>query len=61
MVRLPDVEGDELELSSHAGERTLVVDGVPQHGSVPALERDEHVVRARRIAGDAFEVEVDPL
>ncbi len=61
VIRLPGVEGDELELSSHAGERTLVVDGVPQHGSIPALERDEHAVRARRIAGDVFEVEVDPL
>ncbi len=61
IVRLPDVEGHELELSCHAGERTLVVDGEPQFGSIPALERDEHVVRARRIAGDAFEVDVDPL
>jgi hypothetical protein len=61
VMRLPGVEGDDLELSSHAGERTLVVDGAPQHGSIPALERDEHAVRARRIAGDAFEVDVDPL
>ena len=28
--RLPDVEGDEIELSSHDGERTLVVDGEPR-------------------------------
>jgi hypothetical protein len=61
IVLLPNVEGHELELSSHAGERTLVVDGEPQFGSIPALEREEHVVRARRIAGDAFEVDVDPL
>jgi hypothetical protein len=61
IIRLPNVEGDELELSSHGGERTLMVDGEPQFGSVPALERDEHVVRAHRIGGDAFEVEVDPL
>jgi hypothetical protein len=61
IVRLPNVEGDELELSSHAGERTLLVDGEPRFGSIPALEREEHVVRARRIAGDVFEVDVDPL
>lgn len=61
VVRLPGVEGQELELSSHAGERTLVVDGEPVLGTIPALERDEHVVRVHRIAGDAFEVDVDPL
>lgn len=61
VVQLPGVAGQELELSSHAGERALVVDGEPQFGSIPALERDDHVVRARRIAGDAFEVDVDPL
>ena len=61
IVRLKGVEGEEIELASHRGERTLTVDGEPQFGSIPALERDEHVVRARRIAGDAWEVEVDPL
>ncbi len=61
IVRLRGVEGEEIELASHRGERTLTVDGEHQFGSIPALERDEHVVRARRIAGDAWEVEVDPL
>lgn len=61
VVRLPGLEGQALELSSHDGERELVVDGEPVFGTVPALERDEHVVRAHRIAGDAFEVDVDPL
>jgi hypothetical protein len=61
VVRLPGLDGQEIELSSHAGERSLVVDGEEQFGSVPSLERPEHVVRARRIAGDAWEVEIDPL
>lgn len=61
IVRLPDVEGEEIELSSHDGERSLLVDGVPAFGSIPALERPEHVVRARRVDGDAWEVETSPL
>jgi hypothetical protein len=61
VVRLPGVEGQEIELSSYGEERILVVDGVREFGSIPALERPEHVVRARRIAGDAWEVETAPL
>lgn len=61
IVRLPGVEGQEIELSSYGGERTLVVDGTHEAGTIPALERPEHVVRARRVAGDAWEVDVDPL
>ena len=61
VVRLPGVEGQEIELSSYGDERTLVVDGVREFGSIPALERPEHVVRARRIVGDAWEVETAPL
>jgi hypothetical protein len=61
IVRLPGVAGDEIELSSIGGERTLVVDGAREFGTIPALELPEHVVRARRIAGEAWEVEIDPL
>ena len=61
IVRLPNVDGEEIELSSHEGERTLLVDGEPAFGSIPALERPEHVVRARRIDGDAWEIETSPL
>ena len=57
IVELPGVEGEEIELSSHGDERTLVVDGEREFGSIPALERPDHVVRARRIVGDAWEVE----
>jgi hypothetical protein len=59
--RLPGVAGDELELAVHGAERTLVVDGRPAFGSVPALERPEHVVRASRLDGDIWEVAFDPL
>jgi hypothetical protein len=61
VVRLPGVTGEEIELTSYGGERTLLVDGAREFGSIPALERPEHVVRARRIADDAFEVETAPL
>ncbi len=61
VVRLPNIEGEEIELSSHEGERTLLVDGASAFGSIPALEQPEHVVRARRIDGDAWEVESSPL
>jgi hypothetical protein len=60
-VELPGVAGDEIELSTHGSERTLVVDGRPAFGSIPALERPEHVVRASRIDGDTWEVAFDPL
>ncbi len=60
-VTLPGTVGEEIELSSHEGERTLVVDGEHVFGSIPALERPEHVVRARRIVDDVWEVEVHPL
>jgi hypothetical protein len=58
---LPGVQGEEIELTVHDGERTLVVDGAPIFGSIPQLERDEHAVRARRIVGDVWEVEIHPL
>jgi hypothetical protein len=60
-------EGDELMLSEHGGNRTLVVDGASAFGSVPELEQigrrhgDAYVVRARRIDGDLWEVATDPL
>ena len=58
---LPAVRGDEVELSLHDGERTLVIDGRPEFGSIPALERANHVVRARRVDGELWEVAFDPL
>jgi hypothetical protein len=61
IVHLPDATGEEIELTSHDGERTLLVDGERTFGSIPQLERPEHVVRASRLDGDAWEVEVAPL
>jgi hypothetical protein len=61
IVRLPDVSGEEIELSSHEGERTLLIDGERSFGSIPALERPEQSVRARRIAGEDWEVEIHQL
>jgi hypothetical protein len=61
VVDLPGVDGEEIELASHGGERTLRVDDERVFGSIPALERDDRVVRARRIAGDMWEVESTPL
>ncbi|MBV8395816.1 MAG: hypothetical protein JO064_06110 [Actinobacteria bacterium] len=61
VVALPGVAGHELELSVRDGARSLLVDGEPSFGSIPALERPDHVARARRIAGDRWEVRIDPL
>jgi hypothetical protein len=61
VLDLEGVAGDEIELTMHGGERTLVVDGEPSFGTIPQLERPEHVVRARRIDGALWEVTVDKL
>src|SRR5439155_6680201 len=56
VVELPGIAGEELELAAHGGERTVLVDGERASGGFPALERPGHVVRARRIDGDLWEV-----
>ena len=61
VVELPGVAGDEIELASHGDERVLRVDGERSFGRIPALERPDHVVRARRIDGELWEVEAAPL
>jgi hypothetical protein len=61
VVELPDVAGEELELTMSDGEHTLMIDGERRFGSIPALERPGHVVRARRIDGDLWEIETAPL
>ncbi len=61
LISLPGVGGREIELSTHGDERTLLVDGEQTFGSIPALERPDHVVRARRVDREMWEVEVDPL
>ena len=61
VVELPGTAGEELELTAHGEERTLLVDGERAFGGLPALERPGHVVRARRIDGDLWEVDTAPL
>jgi hypothetical protein len=62
-----DADADELELTATDGERVLTVDGERAFGSVPELERigsragAVYVVRARRLDGRVWEVDVAPL
>jgi hypothetical protein len=59
--------GEEIELVTTADERVLTVDGSRVFGSEQALERlgqaegQHYVVRARRLDGDLWEIEADPL
>jgi hypothetical protein len=62
------VDGDSLELGVHAGERAVVVDGMPAFVRLASLERlaearglDEYAIRAERIDGALWEVTVAPL
>ncbi len=62
VVRLPEVDGTELELSRHGDERTLVVDGLRRFGSIPALEREgNYAILARRLIRDLWEIEASLL
>jgi hypothetical protein len=64
VMELPDPGGDEVELSVHGGEKTLVVDGNRLFGTIPELEAlggGDAVIRASRLDGDLWEVRVDPL
>jgi hypothetical protein len=62
-----DPGGDEFTLTVRHGERELLVDGARTFGSMPALERlaearhDAYAVRAARLEGDLWEVEISPL
>src|SRR5262249_50394847 len=67
VVRIPDLDGDEAELAVTNADRILRVDGRTTFGRLPELERvgegrgSEYVVRARRLDGDAWEVEASAL
>lgn len=66
-VELPDVSGEELMLTMQDGTRSLTVDGAPEFGSVPALQRlagerfESYVATATRLEGDIWEVRITPL
>lgn len=67
VAELPDAQGEELNLTMQDGSRTLLVDGSPEFGSVPALERvageryESYVALAKRLDGDLWEVRITPL
>jgi hypothetical protein len=62
-----EADGDELELVTVEGGHTLTVDGTRAFGTIPELDRigggegEQSVVRARRLDGNLWEVEADPL
>src|SRR5262249_17192428 len=59
--------GEELMLTRQDGTKTLTVDGVPEFGTVPELERyaadryDSFIAEAKRLDGNLWEVRVSPL
>jgi hypothetical protein len=68
VVDIPDdLGGEELTLTARDGEQTLLVDGQPVFGSIPALEQvgaaraGSYVVEGRRLGGSLWEVRVSPL
>lgn len=66
IVALPEIEADEVELTVVAGERSVSLDGETSSGPLLALDglvedRGDVVVRAERVDGDLFAVDVFPL
>lgn len=67
VIELPGLRGAEAELVVTRDGRTLRVDGLPAFDRIPALEAagaavgTEHVVRAMRLVGEAWEVEATAL
>jgi hypothetical protein len=67
LVELPaHTVGDEIELAMRDGERTVTVDGMRSFAAVPELETlgeryADYVVRARRLEGSAWQVDVEAL
>ena len=62
-----DPGGDEVTITVRDGEREVLVDGARTFGGVRGLERlaagrhDSYALRAERLDGDLWEVEVSPL
>jgi hypothetical protein len=66
IVRIPELEADEIDLTVVDGERTLTVGGAVTTKAVPALDAlaDEHdsvALHAERVDGDLYAVDVFPL
>jgi hypothetical protein len=62
-----EVPGDSVSLSRQGGERTLLVDEQPGWSSIPTLEalgaarHEDFALRAERLDGNLWAVEVNPL
>jgi hypothetical protein len=62
-----DVRGDSVEVVRDEAGARIRIDGLPSLDAMPELERlgearaQSYVVRAQRLAGQHFEVEVEPL
>jgi hypothetical protein len=60
-------EGQDLTLTSRDGSHELLVDGIQEFGSIPALERlaegrgGSYVVQGHRLVDNLWEVRVTPL
>jgi hypothetical protein len=67
LLELSEANGEELTLTMQDGNRSLTVDGLPEFGSAPELERfaaerfDSYVAVANRLDGHLYEVRVSPL
>ena len=66
IVALPGVGADEVELTVVDGERTLTIGDEQTGDALPALdalaeEHDSVAIRAERVDGDAYAVDVFPL
>jgi hypothetical protein len=63
----PDVEGETIELTCVGDERTLLVDGGRAFGRIPQLEAaaeargPDYALRASRLEGSLWELDVTPL
>jgi hypothetical protein len=67
VLEISGIEGDELMLTLQDGTRSFSVDGRPEFGAPPELERfaeerfPSYVAIANRLDGDLWEVRVSPL
>lgn len=67
VAELPGVAGEQLEVTVHEGRRSLVVDGMPTASGLEVVlraartEHESYVIRARRVRGELWELDVVPL
>jgi hypothetical protein len=64
VIELPGQSGEGIELALAGDDRTLLVDGEREFGSIRALEElagGNAAIRATRLDGDLWEIRIDPL